>query len=208
MRGLVCLDVACKGAVKSGKDHSQQTPEKDYCATHVAARGLRIKIPALLGLRPLSGQFNAAMVVPFSGCSPRGKHRSRACRDATHLCEKICPKSSPAYHVHRPRARCVSPAAGVMIRLGGEQTWHFELSVCARRPLIEEGSTRWALFPECWDQAKESRLNHPGQTSPARASRSGQPGAESYHRFGVYFGIFEHAGCNPEPRRQALTGFG
>lgn len=148
---------------------------------------------------------------------PQRKTPRKGIHDATHLCEKICPKSSPAYHVHRPRARCVSPAAGVMIRLGGAQTRHFELSVSARRPLIEEGSTRWALFPECWEQGKEFRLNQPGQSVPpkpagpdlrARASRSGQPGAESYHRFGVYFGIFEHAGCNPEPRRQALTGFG
>ena len=156
-----------------GKNHNQQTPEKDNCATHVTAHGLRIKIRTMVRLLPLSGQFNggggcAVQRVSAPGGQPGGNTAPRPCRHvmtAQKVWQKVCPKSSPVCHVHRPRARCVSPAAGVMIRLGGAQARHFELSVSARRPLIEEESTRRALFPECWEQAKEFRLNQPGQTS-------------------------------------------
>ena len=173
-----------------------------------------------------------AVVVPFKGCQPRGGGNTapRPCRHvmtAQKVWQKVWQKSSPAYHVHRPRARCVSTAAGVMIRLGGAQTRRVVQACSVRRLRCGlRASNRWPLPPEHCAQAKPVNSNQSapataqgqqpgsacpystGQCSTARAARSGQPGAESYHRFGVYFGIFEHAGCNPEPRRQAATGFG
>ena len=84
-------------------------------------------------------------------------------------------------------ARCVSFAAGVMIRLcGGAGAARF----CAQR----------------WPPGMQgTQSTHPqGSRNPEQR----QPQAESYQSVGEYFGIFEHAGCYPEPRRQAATGFG
>ena len=123
-------------------------------------------------------------------------------------------------------ARCVSCAAGVMIRLCGSMAAGV-LGFCLGTPMgsahealhrkaatgqISPGSPEHASPEQAYQSnSGQSQLEWAGgRSEQARAnqSKSEPVGAESYHRFGAYFGIFEHAGRNPEPRRQAATGFG
>ena len=115
-----------------------------------------------------------AVVVPFKGCQPRGGGNTapRPCRHvmtAQKVWQKVWQKSSPAYHVHRPRARCVSTAAGVMIRLGGAQTRRV-VQACSVRWLRcgLRASNRWPLPPEHCAQAKPVSSN---QCSPRHRAR-------------------------------------
>ena len=115
-----------------------------------------------------------AVVVPFKGCQPRGGGNTapRPCRHvmtAQKVWQKVWQKSSPAYHVHRPRARCVSTAAGVMIRLGGAQTRRVA-QACSVRWLRcgLRASNRWPLPPEHCAQAKPVSSN---QCSPRHRAR-------------------------------------
>ena len=71
-------------------------------------------------------------------------------------------------------------------------------------PLRGAGAARFCA--QRWPPGMQgTQSTHPqGSRNPEQR----QPQAESYHSVGEYFGIFEHAGCYPEPRRQAAAGLG
>ena len=117
-----------------------------------------------------------AVVVPFKGCQPRGgsqavtpRQAMPPCHDSAKSLAKSLAKIFTGLSRPPPARRCVSTAAGVMIRLGGAQTRRVA-QACSVRWLRcgLRASNRWPLPPEYCAQAKPVSSN---QCSPRHGAR-------------------------------------